>query len=331
MSASGNRPRPRSVSSTIVARSCLAARRTCALPALVAGASSLLATGALIARAPDLSLAQTPKVPRFTLAAQPKVGVHPLRIVAGNLNGDRRPDLATADWVSSTVSVLLGTADARFERRVSYRVAHHPADVVMRNVDGDGDRDSRAGRRPPRGSARPTNGPSRATAPARCEPEERLRALEDARVTALRPGLFFESFIPALEAARELGVLADSVSPDIALPMVATRDIADVAVAELLRPEPEPFAIREVLGPRDLTHPDVAAAFDLPYSTLPYDEMAAALVGAGLSDDVARHHVDMTRAFNDGRVHPTLGRDGRSTTPTTIEEFAATLATAPVV
>ena len=160
------------------------------------------------------------------------------------------------------------------------------------------------------------------------EQEDRLRALEDARVTALRPGLFFESFIPGVEAARELGVLADSVSPDIALPMVAARDIADVAVEELLRPEPEPFAIREVLGPRDLTHPDVAAAFGLPYAALPYDEMAAALVGAGLSDDVARHHVDMTRAFNEGRVHSTLGRDGRSTTPTTIEEFAANLATA---
>ena len=119
------------------------------------------------------------------------------------------------------------------------------------------------------------------------EQEDRLRALEDARVTALRPGLFFESFIPGVEAARELGVLADSVSPDLALPMVAARDIADVAVAELLQPEPEPFAIREVLGPRDLTHPDVAAAFGLPYAALPYDEMAAALVGAGLSDDVA--------------------------------------------
>ena len=39
----------------------------------------------------------------------------------------------------------------------------------------------------------------------------------------------------------------------------------------------------------------------------------------------------MTRAFNEGRVHSTLGRDARSITPTTIEEFAANLATAPVV
>jgi uncharacterized protein YbjT (DUF2867 family) len=163
------------------------------------------------------------------------------------------------------------------------------------------------------------------------EQEDRLRTLEDARVTALRTGAFFESFIPGVEAARELGVLADSVSPDVALPMVATRDVADVAVAELLQPESEPFAIREVLGPRDLTHPDVAAAFGLTYAALPYDEMAAALVDAGLSDDVARHHIDMTRAFNEGRVHSTLRRDGRSTTPTTIEEFAANLATAPVV
>ena len=162
------------------------------------------------------------------------------------------------------------------------------------------------------------------------EQEDRLRTLEGVRLTALRPGMFFESFLPGLEAARELGVLADSVSPDVALPMVATRDVADVAVEELLRPDPEPFAIREVLGPRELTHPEVAAAFGLPYAALSYDEMAAALTGAGLSEDVARHHVDMTRAVNEGRVQPTLGRDGRSTTPTTIEAFAADLASAPV-
>jgi hypothetical protein len=33
------------------------------------------------------------------------------------------------------------------------------------------------------------------------------------------------------------------------------------------------------------------------------------VTGAGLSEDVARHHVDMTRAFNEGRVHSTLGRE----------------------
>jgi hypothetical protein len=90
-----------------------------------------------------------------------------------------------------------------------------------------------------------------------------------------QPGTLFESFIPDVEAARELGVLADSVAPDIALPMDAARDladVADVAVAELLQPKPEPIAIREVLGPRDQTHPDVAATFGLPYNALPYDE-----------------------------------------------------------
>jgi hypothetical protein len=39
----------------------------------------------------------------------------------------------------------------------------------------------------------------------------------------------------------------------------------------------------------------------------------------------------MTRAFNEGRVHSTLGCHARSTTPTVIEEFAASLATAPVL
>lgn len=154
------------------------------------------------------------------------------------------------------------------------------------------------------------------------EQERRLREL-DTRLTLLRPALFMESHLAALESVAATGVLADAVAPDVALPMVATRDIAEVAVEELLRVDAGPLTIREILGPRDVTWPEVAEQLGVPYVQVPYGEMAAALEQAGLPADVARHAVEMAQAFNERRVRSLSGRDPASTTPTTIEAFFA--------
>lgn len=58
------------------------------------------------------------------------------------------------------------------------------------------------------------------------------------------------------------------------------------------------------------------------------DEMAGALMHAGFSQDVAALHVEMTRAFNEGRVASLAGRTAESTTPTRFEDFAVDLARA---
>jgi hypothetical protein len=107
----------------------------------IAGALWLLLFSASLLFVAELSFAQNTKVPRFKLAGLPKVGTHPLRIVAGDVNNDGKPDLATVDWVSSTVSVLLAKSDVGFRRRISYAVGRHPAGIVMSDIDNDGDRD----------------------------------------------------------------------------------------------------------------------------------------------------------------------------------------------
>lgn len=63
--------------------------------------------GGRIAGAPPVAT-----VPRFTSAVQLDVGANPFRLVASDLNADGKPDLATVDWTSSTVSVLLGKGAA---------------------------------------------------------------------------------------------------------------------------------------------------------------------------------------------------------------------------
>lgn len=165
--------------------------------------------------------------------------------------------------------------------------------------------------------------------------EQRLRAIEGIDLLLLRPVSFFENFYAALETIRHEGVVVDSVEADLAIPMVATRDIATTAIEALARREWHGVEVRELVGPRDLSYREatriIGAAIgrpDLQYVQLPYDEMAEALVQVGLSASFAGQYVEMTRAFNDGIVRPLDDQAARAATPTTFEEFAGELATA---
>jgi uncharacterized protein YbjT (DUF2867 family) len=165
--------------------------------------------------------------------------------------------------------------------------------------------------------------------------EARLQKLTGTHVLALRPGFFFENFYASLPVIKHRGVIADAVAPDVALPMIATRDIAAAAAQALLARDFRGFVVRELLGPRDLTHAEATRILgerigrpDLPYVQLPYADMVRALVGAGLSENVSSLFVEMARAINEGRVRSVEGRNASNTTATRFEDFAAELARA---
>src|SRR5262245_34964090 len=88
--------------------------------------------------------------------------------------------------------------------------------------------------------------------------EERLRGLDGVNVLALRPGYFFENFYGSLPGIKHQGVLGDAVAPGTVLPMIATRDIGAAAAQALRSRDWSGFVVRELLGPRDLTQPEVA-------------------------------------------------------------------------
>jgi hypothetical protein len=85
--------------------------------------------------------ASVASVPRFRSAVTLRVGANPADIVARDLNRDRNPDLATADFGSGTVSVLLGKGNGDFGKRVRYRTARSPAGLIAEDVNDDGKRD----------------------------------------------------------------------------------------------------------------------------------------------------------------------------------------------
>jgi uncharacterized protein YbjT (DUF2867 family) len=161
-----------------------------------------------------------------------------------------------------------------------------------------------------------------------------LRALEGVNVMLLRPGAFFEGFYSALETIRHEGVVADTVAPGVKVPMIATADIAAVAAGVLRERNWSGVVVRELLGPRDLTYTEVAAAIgeaigqpDLRYVQLPDEELVAILTeAAGFSPDFAALFVEFNQALSEGRLHSLEGRNERNTTPTEFREFAAGLA-----
>jgi glycerol-3-phosphate dehydrogenase len=60
---------------------------------------------------------------------------------------------------------------------------------------------------------------------------------------------------------------------------------------------------------------------DLTYVMFPYDEAEKGLISAGLSSDMSRLYVEMSRAFNEGRVTGIAQRPLTGVTHTTFEQF----------
>ena len=163
--------------------------------------------------------------------------------------------------------------------------------------------------------------------------EERLKRLEGTNVLLLRPVSFFENFYDTLGLIKYEGINADSVAPDLAIPMIATRDIADIAAKALKARDWKGVVVRELLGPRDLTYSEATRILGeyigkpgLQYVQFSYEDEARALVQAGLSESFAGLYVEMTRAFNEGKIP--AQRTAENTTPTRFEDFVGELARA---
>lgn len=65
-------------------------------------------------------------------------GVDAVVVVVGDVNGDRKADLATANSGAGTVSVLLNHGDGTFEAKRDYRTGREPVAIVLRDLNADG-------------------------------------------------------------------------------------------------------------------------------------------------------------------------------------------------
>ena len=130
-------------------------------------------------------------------------------------------------------------------------------------------------------------------------------------LTALRPGHFQEKFGDVLGAVMHEGIFpVFASSADTPLPMVATRDIAEIAVQELLADTRTSETV-DIVGP-EYTERQVARPLEVV--PIPEPGWMDALVKAGSAPHIAESLAELYRADEQKRLGPRGDRSIRVTT-----------------
>jgi hypothetical protein len=75
---------------------------------------------------------------QFTLGATYGVGTEPQTAVFADFNNDGKPDLATADFTSTDISILLGNGDGAFQPAKQFTVSQGPSAIALGDFNRDG-------------------------------------------------------------------------------------------------------------------------------------------------------------------------------------------------
>ncbi|MFN7708512.1 MAG: NmrA family NAD(P)-binding protein [Sphingobacteriia bacterium] len=160
--------------------------------------------------------------------------------------------------------------------------------------------------------------------------EQQLATVTGINLLVLRAAYFMENLygwagmIPG-------GTVYYTVVADVAMPMVATVDIAAKAAAHLLAKDFSGNSLEYVLGPRDLTFAEVAqivgeaTGFALNYVHVPVEAAIPAMQQVGMSDSMIHSMNEFVSALNAGRVLDVVTRNAANTTPTDLKDFAPAL------
>lgn len=159
--------------------------------------------------------------------------------------------------------------------------------------------------------------------------EERLNRIAGLHVLHLRAGSFMENTLAQVGVVHKTGTIIDGLLPNLSFPMIATRDIGDAAAQAMLKLEFTSHQTHELLGPNDITMTEVAAILGkaignsgLKYVQAPDDQLRAAMLQMGMSEDLAAHLLELEHAMNSGHLKALEPRSAHNSTPTSFVTFA---------
>jgi len=165
--------------------------------------------------------------------------------------------------------------------------------------------------------------------------EERLNRLEGVNVLHLRPTYFMDNLLMNIDLIRKMNIMGSAVRGDVKFAMIATEDIAAYAAERLVKRDFSGKSVADLLGERDLSLSEAAAIIgkklgkpDLAYVAFPYEDAEKGMVAMGLTPDLSRLYIEMSRALNEGLFAVSLPRTKENTTPTAFETFADLFAAA---
>jgi uncharacterized protein YbjT (DUF2867 family) len=157
--------------------------------------------------------------------------------------------------------------------------------------------------------------------------EERLNRIKGLNVLHLRAPYFMENLLWNVDLIKSKGIMGSAIRGDLRMPMIATRDIAAYAADRLVNRDFVGPTVHDLQGRHDLTMIDAAAIIGnkiekpgLFYVTFPYDEAEKGMVAMGLSPDMGKQYIEMSKAFNNGLIK-SGGGIKKISTATSFETF----------
>lgn len=142
----------------------------------------------------------------------------------------------------------------------------------------------------------------------------------------LRSAGFMENLFTSVEAVKN-GQLFGVLPPDKKYPLVATRDVGDVAARWLLDSTWTGHQVRGVHGPEDLSAQEQVAILSrvlgkpIWYQQIPPEALRDTLLKRGASPSVAEGYFDLFKSFAHKDYQPTEKRTAETTTSTALETF----------
>jgi len=159
--------------------------------------------------------------------------------------------------------------------------------------------------------------------------EERLNRLDGVNVLHLRPTYFMENLLMNIDLIKKMNIMGSAIRGNVKFAMIAAKDIGAYAAERLMKRDFSGKSVRDLLGQRDLSLDEAAAVIgkkldkpDLKYIAFPYDDAEKGMVAMGLTPDLSRLYIEMSKALNDGLFAVNIPRTRENTTPTSIEVFA---------
>ena len=147
-------------------------------------------------------------------------------------------------------------------------------------------------------------------------------------ITHLRPGFFFENLLWQLDSIRNAGTFSLPISGTRRYPMIAARDIGRVASARLASRGWIGHFVGELHGPADLSFDEVAGILSqtlgrkVEYVKGDREQARQAMLDNAMSENAAELMLEMYDAVESGRLQTIEPRSTKTTTSTTLTEFA---------
>jgi len=136
--------------------------------------------------------------------------------------------------------------------------------------------------------------------------EKALNGLDGVNVKHLRAGFFFQNFFGNIGMIKHMGIIGGNYGDGTTLTLVHTNDIAEAAAEDLLGLSFKGQSVRYVVSDEKTTH-EVASILgkaigkpDLPWIDFKDEDTFAALVQAGLSEEIAKNYAEMGAATRNG-------------------------------